>query len=402
MTSATQLDTTKFAAARLVALEIQPFLGSALFALSPVVDTRKGTFAVDEALHLYVDPTCLAKWSVKEVAGVLLHEVGHVIRDHAGRAKAALVDRSNHTRWNVAADAEINDDLRDERVALPGTPVYPERLGLPRHRVAEFYFAALEAKSSRFDVDCGSGCHGVEDEDPPAVPLVPGLTAVDLLLLRRQIAEAVLTQGGLARGDDPGGWARWAEATLRPKIDWRPLLKSAIRGGVGSTAGMTDYSYMRPSRRKVPKVVLPAMRKTLPRVSIVIDTSGSVSANALNQAWAETLSCVRQVGVRRDLIDVFAVDASATHIRRPHSRQVQLTGGGGTDMSVGIAAACKLQPTPTLIVVLTDGYTPWPRVAPPARVVVALLGGRPTHVFEPPSWATTVVVEVEEDERWPS
>jgi hypothetical protein len=70
------------------------------------------------------------------------------------------------------------------------------------------------------------------------------------------------------------------------------------------------------------------------------------------------------------------------------ARQVQLTGGGGTDMGAGIAAACALRPRPAVTVVLTDGYTPWPSQPPKGtRVVAGLLGeGAP----EAPGWARTV------------
>jgi predicted metal-dependent peptidase len=127
----------------------------------------------------------------------------------------------------------------------------------------------------------------------------------------------------------------------------------------------------------------------------VVDTSGSVSGRALNHAWAETLSCLRQLGVRRDLLTVFAVDAAATRISKPYSRRIELTGGGGTDMGVGIEAACRLRPLPSLIVVLTDGFTPWPAEAPRTRVVVALLGSA-GHDVDTPPWATTVRIDVDD------
>ena len=35
-------------------------------------------------------------------------------------------------------------------------------------------------------------------------------------------------------------------------------------------------------------------------------------------------------------------------------------------MGVGIAAAAQLKPTPKVVIVLTDGYTPWPESINPA------------------------------------
>jgi len=43
-----------------------------------------------------------------------------------------------------------------------------------------------------------------------------------------------------------------------------------------------------------------------------------------------------------------------------------------------------------VIIVLTDGYTPWPSERPPAQVIVALLEDGP----DPPDWARVVRVDM--------
>ena len=42
-------------------------------------------------------------------------------------------------------------------------------------------------------------------------------------------------------------------------------------------------------------------------------------------------------------------------------------------MGKGIQAAMELKPTPDVVVVLTDGFTPWPDKPPKAKVIVGLL-----------------------------
>ena len=63
-------------------------------------------------------------------------------------------------------------------------------------------------------------------------------------------------------------------------------------------------------------------------------------------------------------------------------------------MRVGIAAAVALRPRPQVVMVLTDGYTPWPSAAHPGvSVVVGLVGPEglrgPVRV---PAWARAVRV----------
>lgn len=173
-----ELDRTRLAAARLLAAEQQPFLAVALYAMTAVADDSRRSFAVDEQWRLYVNPARLAEWPVTQTAGVLLHEVGHLLRDHAGRARAVgAADERSSMRWNIAADAEINDDLIAAGIELPTDPVTPQALGMPAGKVAEFYYANLE-EARGVVPDCGSGCHGHDDPgvSPPGPHLPAGLS----------------------------------------------------------------------------------------------------------------------------------------------------------------------------------------------------------------------------------
>ncbi|HWH34255.1 MAG TPA: hypothetical protein VNT56_02950, partial [Acidimicrobiales bacterium] len=63
----------------------------------------------------------------------------------------------------------------------------------------------------------------------------------------------------------------------------------------------------------------------------------------------------------------------------------------------GIAAVAKMRPRPSVLVVLTDGMTPWPAEAPKAmEVVVGLIGdegdSRGGQAWAPPAWARVVHV----------
>jgi predicted metal-dependent peptidase len=116
----------------------------------------------------------------------------------------------------------------------------------------------------------------------------------------------------------------------------------------------------------------------------------------LARALAEMEGVLTRTGLRGRQISVLAVD-TAVHAARRVSRaaQVQLTGGGGTDMGRGIAAAAALRTRPSVIIVLTDGFTPWPERPPRGiRVIVGLLTqpGGPSP-WSPPDWARTVPID---------
>ena len=66
-------------------------------------------------------------------------------------------------------------------------------------------------------------------------------------------------------------------------------------------------------------------------------------------------------------------------------------------MGVGIAAAARLRPRPSVMVVLTDGLSPWPAEPPRGvEVVVGLIkaavpAGGPG--WDPPAWARVVDID---------
>ena len=139
-------------------------------------------------------------------------------------------------------------------------------------------------------------------------------------------------------------------------------------------------------------MVLPALRRPVPEVAVVCDTSGSMTDDLLSEVLAEVQGILRGVGVRDRGLRVLACDVVVHAARRvSNASQVELVGSGGTNMGAGIEAAARGRPRPGVIVVLTDGYTPWPNEPPKGcTVVVGLLGAAAPW---PPAWARTVRIE---------
>jgi predicted metal-dependent peptidase len=384
------------AGARLWAAARFPYLATGIFAAQVTAAPGSSSVAVDEHWRLRADPDLAAQWTAAQFGSVLVHHVCHLLREHADRARALGIRPEDATEWTRAADAEINDDLVPAGLDLPGEPVLPHHLGAVPGGLAEQYFhpAPDREPNPDGDADCGSGADGQSrpgDQEAPDGDGPDGLPGWQADLLRRQVASEVLRHGREA-GTVPAGLARWARQTLTPVVNWRTLLAAELRRAVADRAGAADYSYRRPSRRAaaVGDVVLPALRRPVPDVAVVCDTSGSMTGELLAMVLAEVEGLLRSLGVVRQL-RVLACDAAAAPAQRVTSaRQVELIGGGGTDMGAGISAAAALRPRPSITVVLTDGFTPWPGQPPKGmRVVIALLGD---HSPDAPAWARSVRV----------
>jgi predicted metal-dependent peptidase len=411
-----RFDQQKFVAARLSAASRYPFLSVALYALTPCAAPGLGTFAVDERWRVFIDPVALDGWTVAEVAGALAHEVSHLVRFHAARARAHLVDESRRVTWNLAADAELNDDLLTDGFVLP-SPVTPATLGLPPGKAAEYYFdKMIEANTSAESLpgyfgapNCGEGAHGVAGIVPSMTGcegqagLPGGVTEAEAALLRRAVAEQLWSGqwggglGGQLAGRGGGGWSRWAEQQRSTVIDWRRVLGARIRGSLsGARVGRTDYRYQRPARRRVPRVILPSLVQPAPRLAVVVDTSGSVSERALSLAWSEVVGILRSQGLRREQLSVWATDMTARRVTIRDVGRVELHGGGGTDMGVGIEAALTARPMPDVVLVMTDGETPWPPEPPAKPVIVCLFRRTSSRSVVAPAWARVVDVPLDE------
>ena len=342
------------AAGRLWAATRFPYLASGLFGAQVIAVHDIGTVAVDDSWRLHADPALTAQWTPAQLGSVLVHHVCHLLRAHAERAASAGVVPDTARLWVRCCDAEINDDLVPAGLELPGSPVLPAHLGAEPGRLAEQYFAAPrppdvpsgnpeEPDGGR--LDCGSGADGLRrpwDSGGPA-----GLPPWQARLLARQVAQDCLRHGREA-GNVPAGLLRWAGDLLEPAVDWRKALAAELRRAVADAAGAVDYSYRRPSRRAsvAGDVVLPALRRPVPDIAVVCDTSGSMSDDLLAMALAEVEGLLRAVGLARQL-RVLACDTAVGPVRRVSSaRQVELVGGGGTDMGAGIAAASSLRPRP--------------------------------------------------------
>ena len=385
------------AAARLWATDRFPYLATGLFGAEVVAAPDSGTVSVDEGWRMHADPDLVAEWTAAQLGSVLVHHVCHLLRSHGERAHGLGVGPADVNAWVRAADAEINDDLIPAGLELPGRPVLPRDFGAPDGLLAEQYFVDARSmeRSAQEDeqppgtwLDCGSGADGQPrpGDQPPAQP------EWQAELLRRQVAQEIAAHAKTA-GTLPAGLLRWAQDVIAPKVNWRALLTAELRRALAEVSGAVDYSYRRPSRRAsvAGAVVLPALRRPVPEIAVVCDTSASMSEDLLAAALAEVDGLLRSLGMARQ-VRVLACDtAVATAQRVSSARQVELTGGGGTDMAAGIAAAAALRPRPALTVVLTDGYTPWPELAPRGiRVLIGLLGdGAPAA----PSWARAVRVD---------
>jgi predicted metal-dependent peptidase len=386
-------------AARVRAAYQRSYFAPALFSLVPVSTDLIDSMAVDSHWRLYYNDKWLATHSVEQNATLLIHEVSHLLRDHEGRRKAAGIRDAR--RWNTASDCEINDDLHREGLPLPGDPPMPFKYGLQAGESAEIYYNQLSI-SSRADGDCGSGADGerrfwelpASDESKDGVPGVDRLKAE---LVRRDVARRIEETSPYA-DDVSSSWRRWARATLAPKVDYMATIRHAVRRALrASTLGRYDRTYRQPHRRQAcyGDFIMPSFYQPRPRPGFLIDTSNSMGDSMLSRAVSELGGLTRQLGYGAEVV-VACCDSAVRDVRKVFTgTEVQLYGGGGTDLGVGLRAFIERKNDPIdLLVVVSDCLTPWPTDVPPFPVITIRVGDG-----IPPPWGnrgTNKVITIKE------
>ncbi len=174
---------------------------------------------------------------------------------------------------------------------------------------------------------------------------------------------------------------------------WQQVLGASVRRAVAFRHGSTLPTYRKLSRRQAasPRTILPGSVRPVPCVAVVVDTSGSMDDGLLAQAVGEVDGVLQAMAVE---VQVYSCDVSASDAGRVRrARDLQLVGGGGTDLTVGIAVALAGRPRPEVLIVLTDGETPWPAVPPTGCAVVAVVITRGAGP-ECPEWVQRVELNV--------
>jgi len=255
--------------------------------------------------------------------------------------------------------------------------------------------ASGQGKSSVMSGRCGSGAGGekaaYEDAEAPSnEDPNSGVTPEEQELQRIRTARAIQEQSSRVRGSIPGGMELWAKVYLeKSKVPWDRLLRNSVRSSLNKLMGMSDYSYAIPNRRHSNSpVIMPGMYKPDPSFVVCLDTSGSMGNKDYSKAFGHIAAVIKTVGSRK--VPVFSCDARASEIQWiTDIKQFKLIGGGGTDMGVAIQKAHEYGRI-RLLIVITDGETPWPAHQVGNLDVIACLTRKP-HMSSPPSWITTII-----------
>lgn len=354
-----------------------PWFTPALFACKINLTREVQVAAISEKMNIYFNPDSIEaiakdtelEQCLKQLGFLWIHEISHILRQHGDRAKEVEADPE---LWNLAADLEINDASWEGLMPpVKFRGCFPNDFNLPAGELAEFYYSKLRGDNRQKPPfqenypDEGSGIHGrsrhwemeEEAERSKECPAIVDQVRLEVTQLMHE---------NLQSGRIPGTWRRWIDEQQQSTIDWRKKLKQRLKASINHFSGSrTDYTFTRPNRRQsiYHPFILPVLSGNFePKITCVIDTSGSINQQQLSKALSEIHNILRTF---RCPVTIIPCDSKAyapliLSSELDFDRIKTFPGGGGTNMISGIEAALNNKPKPTVILVLTDGYTPYP------------------------------------------
>ena len=198
---------------------------------------------------------------------------------------------------------------------------------------------------------------------------------------------ASMPNSGKSRGTIPAGVERIINEIKNPILDWRTILNDFVQEDI------CDYSFSPPDKRMEDSpFFLPDFNEkdeSAQNLLFMIDTSGSMSDGAITDCYSEIYGAIQQFNGKLtgklgffDAVVVEPVpfeDEDEFKIIRPK-------GGGGTSFHIIFDYVKKkmMDEPPVSIIILTDGYAPYPDEA--AAMDIPVLWIINNKEAQAPSW----------------
>jgi len=298
---------------------------------------------------------------------VVLHEYFHVMLMHM-TVWQKMFEEDPQTA-NFAADAVINLMLDDLDPTGDFLTVWDNAVLDQQYRgmdTGEVYRAMKKQGQQQQQPKAANGKGAKQfDQHKPATgdegdgEVGDALSAAEAEEVRKTV-DSALRQGALIAGKIGADVHRAFGDLLEPKVDWAEQLREWLR----TTAAGNDLStWRKPSRRWLAQDAYMPSRYTeaVRRVTIGVDTSGSISAVQLQRAMTEIMCACETV--RPEIVDVIYWDSRVAAHEVYEGDAVQTLaqttkpkGGGGTRVTSMREYMEREDIKPEATIVFTDGY----------------------------------------------
>lgn len=352
------------------------FYGLLLMHMNFAIDTGCETACTD-GRKIYFGPSFLNNLDDDELDFIMMHEVMHCALQHCIRGKDY-----DQEAFNIACDIVVNSNILESNkgnIKSITLKKYGESMHVApdgeegRFYTAEEVYAMLPVKGKKKGASgmMGSGGNGGgngsgnwDDHSKWGTADEDGSLKDEWSKNLLDASEAIeIRDPSNKRGLIPLCADRIIKELRKPQTDWRTILNDFVQEEI------TDYSFTPPDRRfDESPFFLPDYNEkdeTVKDILFMIDTSGSMSDEAITAVYSEIKGAIDQFnGHLQGWLGFF--DAEVVE-PKPFSseeefRIIRPKGGGGTRFDIIFKYVEKHMDTlPASIIIMTDGYGDFPK-----------------------------------------
>ena len=374
--------------------------------------------AYTDGERIAFSPKFMDELSDAELEFVLMHEILHVVLRHCARGK-----NFDPFLFNIACDIVVNSNIMHSNGDKPES-ITLKRYGESMHLTpsgeegykftAEEVYEQLLKKQNKSQKSGGNEKDGSEKGEKSKGVNGNGKSVAggfddhtkwtgeetdeerDLWEKRlRDACEAVeIRQACTGRGTLPLGAERKLKELRQAQTDWRQVLSDFVQEEI------CDYSFSPPDRRfESSPFYLPDFNEKderVVRILFMIDTSGSMSDDMVTAAYSEVRGAIEQFnGKLQGWLGFFDAEVIAP---KPFESEeefkvIKAKGGGGTDFGVifKYVEEKMSDDPPVSIIILTDGFAPFPDESKAQGIPVLWLLNNETIL---PPWGKVATIKV--------
>lgn len=309
-------------------------------------------------------------------AGTIMHEMFHGLLNHFTRRGDRQPDR-----WNNATDIVINETLRglfkyNQQFKTEPDWLFAKTFGLTFGSIptAEQVYDMLPEGASTLGRKCGSGMGNPHESEASLSSRGDFTWEQTQAAINQTMVELMAPGAGMSGSPE---FALWGGAKPREiQVKWGDYLSQLIGMERAAHLGRNRQPDWRRANRR--GLSMPGSQTYSPDVSVVVDTSGSMTSDG-SIALGQIASVLVELGPVR----VLTCDTQITSDRIVGSLSefMGALGGGGTDLTPALDAARD-----GITICVTDGWMSKPVV--PVSDVIWML----THKSGKQPWMKKVVV----------
>ena len=314
--------------------------------------TDIATACIDATHQISANPDFIESLTPAQIRGVLAHELFHAVNQHFSRLQGRDLKR-----WNYATDAVINAQLQRMGYQLPKGVIHDPR-GLTHSE--EALYAELDADPASQPNASGDAIGGdLRPEGLPGdAPATPAEMAEAAQAFQQAFVRAVQQAERQRPGSTPGPLASLYDAIVKPTpVRWQDILATQL-----TRLATREPSWTRPNKRLRRIAYLPSLQPqpSLGHVTVVLDVSGSISADAIGEARGHILDLLAATPPTR--LDLLTADVRLVQLDRDIDRDAPLPPTPITHGGTNLEAALReldADDIPDVCLLLTDGQTPF-------------------------------------------